>query len=298
MMDWDDVRYFLAVARQGSVRAASEQLKVNHSTVLRRIRHLEKELGALLFERLPSGYRLTEAGDEMLASAERMEASSHELQARVFGRDQEVRGTLRVTLPPIVATHLLMEDFVTFAWLYPDVEVEVLSIDEPVSLVNRRADVAIRNVYDRAALPNNLHGMRGPEVFWSVFMSRDLLAAWRAGEVGQVRWIVKKRYGQPEWCRRSDVAEAEVPFTVTDAASQVFAVQRGLGMTLLPCFVGDADPMLVRVPGCAVRMHGTLWILTHGETRKTRRVRLFTEYLSKRLAEYEPLLTGARGDGS
>src|ERR1700733_10841144 len=88
MIDWDDVRYFLAVARGGSVRAAAAQLGVNHSTVLRRIAQLEERLGAQMFEKLPSGYRLTEAGEEVRELANQMEASSHQLETRVFGRDQ------------------------------------------------------------------------------------------------------------------------------------------------------------------------------------------------------------------
>src|SRR3546814_3807191 len=92
MIDWDDVRYFLAVARGGSVRAAAERLGVNHTTVLRRIAQLEERLGAQMFEKLPSGYRLTAAGEDVLEFAEQMEASSNRLETRVFGRDQGVRG--------------------------------------------------------------------------------------------------------------------------------------------------------------------------------------------------------------
>ena len=92
MIDWDDVRYFLAVARGGSVRAAAERLGVNHATVLRRIAQLEERLGVQMFEKLPSGYRLTAAGEEVLEFADQMEASSHLLETRVFGRDQTCAG--------------------------------------------------------------------------------------------------------------------------------------------------------------------------------------------------------------
>src|SRR5271165_6849896 len=148
MIDWDDVRYFLAVARGGSVRAAAERLGVNHSTVLRRIAQLEERLGAHMFEKLPSGYRLTIAGQEVLEFADQLEASSNQLETRVFGRDQSVRGLLRVTLPPPLATHLLMPDFADFARLHSQIEMEILSVDGPVNLTNREADVAIRVVYD------------------------------------------------------------------------------------------------------------------------------------------------------
>src|SRR5882757_4174805 len=126
MSDWDDVRYFLAVARGGSVRAAAERLGVNHTTVLRRIAQLEERMGAQMFEKLPSGYRLTAAGEEVLEFAEQMEASSNRLETRIFGRDQSVRGRLRVTLAPTLATHLLMPDFADFAHLHPEVEIEIL----------------------------------------------------------------------------------------------------------------------------------------------------------------------------
>ena len=86
MIDWDDVRFFLAVARGGSVRAAAERLGVNHATVLRRIAQLEERLGVRMFDKLPSGYRLTAAGEEVLEFADQMEASSHQLETRVFGR--------------------------------------------------------------------------------------------------------------------------------------------------------------------------------------------------------------------
>src|SRR5271163_3976055 len=204
MIDWDDVRYFLAVARGGSVRAAAERLGVNHSTVLRRIAQLEERLGAQMFEKLPSGYRLTDAGDEVLEFAEQMEASSNQLETRVFGRDQGIRGLLRVTLAPSLATHLFMPDFADFARLHPEVEMEILSYDEPVNLTNREADVAIRVVYDRKALPLNLHGLKGPELFGGVYMSRDLLAAWRVGAQDRIRWIVKSKYGVPEWAREGE----------------------------------------------------------------------------------------------
>jgi len=99
-------------------------------------------------------------------------------------------------------------------------------------------------------------------------------------------------HGIPDWAREGEVRTTGVPFRTTDGEAQIVAVRQGLGMTTLPCFVGDADPQLVRVPGADLHMHGTLWLLTQGETRKTKRVRLFTEFVSRRLAAYAPLLAG------
>ena len=295
MIDWDDVRYFLAVARGGSVRAAARRLGVNHATVLRRIAQLEDRLGAQMFDKLPSGYRLTTAGEEVLELEEQMEASSHQLETRVFGRDQNVRGLLRVTLTPILATNLLMPDFADFARLHPEIEMEILSSGELANLTNREADVAIRVVYDRKTLPLNLQGLKGPELFGGVYMSRDRLAELRAGPPEPLRWIVISQFGIPDWVRAAEVGATGVPFRVTDAAAQIAAVRQGLGITTLPCFVGDADPLLARVPGADWRLYGTIWLLTQGETSKTKRVRLFTEFISRRLAAHAPLLAGLSG---
>lgn len=87
------------------------------------------------------------------------------------------------------------------------------------------------------------------------------------------------------------------PFRTPDADAQVAAVRQGIGMTRLPCFVGDADPLLARAPGIEPRLNGALWILTQGEARKTKRVRLFTEFVSQRFAAYAPLLTGLSASG-
>jgi DNA-binding transcriptional LysR family regulator len=297
MVDWDDVRYFLAVARGGSVRAAAERLGVTHSTVLRRIAQLEERLGARLFDRLPSGYRPTAAGEEVLEFAAQMEAASNRLETRVFGRDQSVRGLLRVTLAPTLATHLLMPDFADFARLHPEVEMDILSIEEPVNLTNREADVAIRVVFDRNTLALNLHGLPGPELFGGVYVARNLLAAWRAGTADRIRWIVKGDDGIADWARAGEIPAAEVPFRTTDGGAQIVAVQQGLGMTTLPCFIGDADKRLVRVPGSVLHRHGALWLLTQGETRKTKRVRLFTEFVSRRLGAHVALLAGLSATG-
>jgi DNA-binding transcriptional LysR family regulator len=169
---------------------------------------------------------------------------------------------------------------------------DILSSGDLANLTNREADVAIRVVYDRKTLPLNLHGLKGPELFGGVYLSRDRLAAWRAGAPGPLRWIVISHHGVPDWASAGEVGAAGVPFRTTDAEGQVAAVRQGLGITTLPCFVGDADPLLARAPGTELHLYGTVWLLTQGETRKTKRVRLFTEFVSRRLAAYAPLLAG------
>ncbi len=219
-----------------------------------------------------------------------MQTSSQQLETRVFGRDQGLRGLLRVTLPPPLAAHLLMPDFADFAQLHPEIELELLSSGELANLTNREADLALRVVYDRKTLPLNLHGLKGPELWGGTYVARDPLAYGSAP-----RWITVGGATVPDWVRAAEAAGPRVPFRVVDFDAQLAAVRQGVGMTIMPCFVGDADPLLVRVSGTDLHPYGTLWLLTQGETRKTRRVRLLTEFIAARLGLHAPLLAGKIG---
>jgi hypothetical protein len=161
--------------------------------------------------------RVTAAGEEVLEFADQMEASSRLLETRVFGRDQSLRGLLRVTLAPTLATHLPMSDFADFARLHPDIEMDILSSGELANMTNREADVAIRVVYDRKTLPLNLHSLKGPELFGGVYISRDRLAALRAGAPDPIRWIVISSHGIPDWASEGLVRTSGVPFRTTEA---------------------------------------------------------------------------------
>ncbi len=283
-MDWDNIRFFLAVARGGSVRAAAEALAVNHSTVIRRIVALEQELGSSVFEKLPTGYTLAPSGEEILELAAQMEASSNKLRDRIAGRNQSISGLLRVALPPLFGTELLMRDFAEFGAMYPDVELELLSSHAPVNLVNRQADVALRLIYDGSSPPQHLHGSRLQDVNHAVYIARSLASS-------PIKWVVKAGEPPPVWAAPK-VTIASTVVALSDLDSVHAAVRAGMGIGTLLCFVGDADPALVRVPGTEPRRFGTLWILTHGDTRKTKRVRVFSDFMKRRLATYAGLLLG------
>ena len=293
-MNWDDVRYFLAVARHGSVRAAAANLRVNHSTVLRRISQLEQGLGAHLFEKLPSGYQLTDVGDEICELAEQMDATSTLLETRVFGRDQSLSGVLRVTLAPSLVTDLLLPDLAFFAARHPEIQLEILTSHETLNLTNRQADVALRLVYDRSTLPEHLFGIRLHDVFRGVYIATGLRDREATGKAGSLKWILKTEDGAPpDWARNSLAPDQNYAIKVNDLQVQIAAARAEMGITILPCFIGDADPRLVRIPGVGIRHYGTLWLLTHGETRRTKRVRLFSDFIRERLSGYATLLEGS-----
>jgi len=294
MDNWDDIRFFLAVARSGSVRAAAFALGVNHSTVLRRVSQLEAQLSARLFEKLPSGYALTPAGEEILELAADMENASSKLQTQVFARDQSLSGTLRVAMPPSLATDLLMPDLAEFAKQHPAIELQIISSYDTVNLTLRQADVAVRLVFDQMTLPQHLIGSRLQDVHRGVYISTELLDSIQMGDLSNVRWILKEEDGAaPSWAAVPEIGAEQPPVIVNDLASQVAAAKAGMGATILACFIGDLDPSLVRVPGSITEYYGTIWLLTLDDTRKTKRVRVFSDFIKSRIAVRADALVGA-----
>ena len=293
MEHWDNIRFFLAVVQNGSVRSASIALNVNHATVLRRIAQLEAQLGARLFDKLPTGYELTKAGEEILEYAEHMAQTPADLRTQVYARDQKLTGKLRIALPNVFATDLFMPDLAEFSRTHPEIELQILASYELVNLTKRQADVALRLVYDRNTLPQHLYGVGLQDVYRGVYIARDAMVTLQQNPSAEVKWILKEEDGvPPDWADKAALAIDAVPYVVSDMATQLAAVRAGIGVTILPCFVGDGDAALVRVPDVGISYYGKLWLLTHGETRKTKRVRLFCDFLKKRIKRYACLLDG------
>ena len=273
MDHWDELRMFLAVAEGGTVRAAADALGVNHATIIRGIKRLEERLTTKLFDKLPSGYRLTEAGADIVELAGEMSAASTRIEARIFGRDQSVSGPLRLTLPVSFATHLLMPTLATFRADYPDIALEIVGTGSVANLSNREADVALRVALGDGSPPGNLYGSRLCEFRTTFYAERDL-----ADPGGRpLAWLLGAGETVPTDWSPDGIGMAAVPIRFSELRSQHQAARAGMGITALPCFVGDIDPTLARVPGAPVLHKGDVWLLTHGDTRRTRRVRLLSD---------------------
>ena len=144
MIDWDDIRFFLAVARRGSITAASRDLGVNHSTVSRRIAGFEESLGTRLFDRVSSGYELSQAGREMMPIAQRMEEDALMVDRQFYGRDTELEGLLKVTTAGPFVNEFFMTQLDQFLKDYPGVEIELIVSVDTANLHAREVDVAMR----------------------------------------------------------------------------------------------------------------------------------------------------------
>lgn len=291
MKDWDDLRYFLAVARKGSIRAAAATLAVNHSTVSRRIDAFEDRANARLFERLPSGYVLTEAGEHILELVERIEADAVAVSRRLAGRDSELSGTLRVTLPNTIATRLIMPDLVSFSEEYPEIG---LAIDVSLSmadLARREADVAIRVSNDP---PGNLIGRRLVKYARWIYASEEYLARHDVASASErLEWIGwNDTVPSPQWVRESPYPDAVVRHRVPNTLAHLEAAKNSMGICMLPCFIGDTEPTLRRLPPGHAEPDREIWLLTHEDLRHTARVRRFMDFIANAILAKKDLLEG------
>lgn len=289
MDHWDEVRMFLAVAEGGTVRAAADALAVNHATIIRGIGRLEEKLQTKLFDKLPSGYRLTDAGTDIVELAGQMSMASSQIEAKIFGRDQSVSGPLRLTLPVSFATDLLMPTLVEFRAAYPDIALEIIGSLSVINLGNREADVALRVVVGDGTPPDNLYGTRLCEFHTGFYVHRNLLTA----RSTPAAWLLgTNEVVPPDWHPQGGIRMTSTPIRFAEMRSQFEAARAGMGITVLPCFLGDADPMLVRVPGSPVTRTGDIWLLTHGDTRQTKRVRLLYDHIRTAMQGFAGRMTG------
>ena len=143
-MDWDDLKVVLALSRKGSARGAAQQLGVSNSTITRRLDDLEHKLHTRLFDRTPDGYKLSAAGEQMLPTAEHVEELVLAAERRITGEDQELEGSIRLTLPPVSGLEFLMERLSEFARQDPGIDIELMSCRDAQDRSRREADIAIR----------------------------------------------------------------------------------------------------------------------------------------------------------
>lgn len=291
-MDWDDIRYFLSVSRTGSIRGAAVQLGVNHSTVSRRIGQLEKQLNVRLFDKLPTGYVITPAGEEIIGFAYQIEEQSNAMERQIYGRDTELSGNLRVTLTEALATHLLMPDFEKFSQTYPGIHLEIVISDDEFSLSKREADVAIR--VTNSSPPEHLIGRRVLSYAKCIYASREYFKRHDIeNNPSSLNWIGwDDDIPFPSWIKNSEYPTSSIKHQVSHIIVQLAAAKAGLGISILPCFIADPEPSLQRLPNAKVNLDRDIWLLTHHDLRQTARVRVFTEFMADAIRAHSDILKG------
>jgi len=290
-MNWDDLKLFLAVAREGSISGGARQLGVQHSTVSRRLRALETELGVRLIERKKSGYALTASGESLRLAAYKMEHEVLEIDSTLVGKDAaRLTGKLRVTAINNMASTVLMPMFSSFSKRYPDVDLHIMVSNKYASLSEREADIAIRLTNTPM---ETLIGKRLITVASTVYGGRTYLARLTA-EGGKPRWLgVECCDFHQSWTKNACDGRHH-NFFVDDTLLTIAALREGLGVAYLPCFMGDSDPELERYCAPDPNLDLGLWLLFHQDLKRTARVLAFRDHMTEVVEAQRDLFEGER----
>jgi len=300
-LDWDDLRYALAVGAAGSLAGAARSLRVNHTTVLRRLDALEARLSSRLFDRQRSGYQPTEAGRVLLEQARHMATRADEVERQVLGLDRELTGALRVTTAFVVMDHLLPKPLADFSRAYRGIEVEVMEnavlvdlssrhTDSAQAWTRREADVALRlssNVAEHLVgrqlgmTQCRVYALRGGAGLPQVLTPLDALirdAPWVAFEREASARVYDRWLGE-------HLVHADVRMRVDIFNAKAAMLRMGVGVGLLPTFMEARNPELVAVSETITELAQPLWMLTHPDLRQTARVRGFMQFVGDALAQ-------------
>lgn len=290
-MDWNDLRYFLAVAREGSTLAAGRALRVSQTTVARRIAALERAVGFPLFDKKQAGYAPTPAGEALLPLAERVEVEAQQFADAAGARTREVSGKVRITTEEIYAMGLLAPLLRELHDLHPDILIELDTGQQVRDLGDGEADIALRSSSDEQ--PAGTVGRSLGADDWTLYCSRDYAA--RHGVPASVQELRNHAIvgggGGNLWIQyqawlKSLGLEDKVAMHHATSTGLLSAVRSGFGIAVLPCVVADADPDLIRCIEPRANHGRVLWLLTHERIRHEPRIRAVIDFLYERLKKH------------
>jgi DNA-binding transcriptional LysR family regulator len=296
-ISWDEFRLVKAIAEAGSLAAAGDVLALNHSTVFRRLNALEQDLGSRLFERARTGYVPTPAGEEMVSLAARMFDDITEFERRVAGRDVKPSGELRVTTNDSLVAHLMTPMFGAFCKQFPEIKLDVVIDNRALNLSRRDADVAIRAT---AEPPETLVGRRIASIAWSVYGAKgcDIAPTDDPNELTDHTWIgfgdAIGNIGPARWMSRA-IGTGTIFYRLNTVLGLAQAIEAGLGIGFVPCFIGDKAPGLTRLLRKPMVFDASLWLLTHPDLKNSARVRAFVDFMGRELMRHKPLIEGQAG---
>ncbi len=287
------MRIVLAVGRDGTLLRAGKTLGVAHSTVGRRVNALEQHLGVQLFARTPEGFIPTGSGQDLISVAEGMEEEVLGLEGRIRGRDAQLQGPLRVSTGD--AFFYGFEDaFSAFTKRYPKIDLTITTTSEQVSLTRREADAVLR-LSDSP--PETLVGRKVGYVQFAVYASPSLVERVGAGSpLSAYPWLGWDRRENRRWFDAwlaKQAPGAKIVLRMDNhTLLRAHAVRRGMGVQILPCFVGDPDVDLVRIAPLDPLFRLDLWLLTLPELRTNSRVRAFLDHMAEALGQHKAALAG------
>tara|TARA_R110002012_G_scaffold101727_3_gene241100 strand:- start:1406 stop:2284 length:879 start_codon:yes stop_codon:yes gene_type:complete len=288
--DWDDLRFFLALHRQGSLRKAAALLGVNHGTVLQRIKRLESRLGAHLFDRTRTGLVTTETGLELAVHAEQMEETARSVRSAIGGSNDAMQGTIRISLPFALFETGLAARLAEFADRFPGIEIDLDVGDRFSRLADLEADISVRMAF---AVEDEAIGQRILQYNKTAFASPETCARLAAGDPS-VAWLGwKEPHDERPWTGNTGYPDLPLRHNAPEHRTQIGVARSGPYLTLLPCFLGDSVEDLQRVPGAVLLPDRSIWLLYRSDLRRTARVRMLRDALVAHFEEWKAFYVGA-----
>ena len=275
-MDWNDLRFFVELARRGSLSATARQLKADHSTVARRIASLEAALDMRLFDRMPRGYLLTEEGRHLLERAGAMEVAAHSIERLAAGQSDRIDGVVRISAPPTFASRWLVPRLDPLRRSHPDLTLDVIGETAAADLMRRDADIGLRLSRPEG---NALVARKLGVLAYAVYAARSYLERvpeaaheflgydQHLEEVPQQRWLERFAAGRRFAMRTNDLA------------SLISAAEAGMGLAVLPKVLAEGLNDLVLVAEAAGAERELWWVL-HPDLRRSARVRVVLDHLT------------------
>jgi DNA-binding transcriptional LysR family regulator len=281
--DWDDLRFFLAVARAGRLTVAARRLGADHATVSRRISALESALKAKLFERRPQGYALTAHGERLLAKAEAMETEALAVSSEIGGADLAISGTVRIGTPDGFGTTFLAPRIAGFAAQYPELEIQLIAMPRLLSLSKREADVAVSLAPPKEGriVARKLTDYRLGLYATADYLGRHpaIAAAEDLHEHEMIGYIDDLIF-TPELDYLDEVSKGLRPrLQSSNLVAQMHATLAGAGICVLPAFAAALDLRLVPVLAEQVAITRSLYLIVHADLKDVARIRVTMDFL-------------------
>src|SRR5580704_1920237 len=290
-MDWDDVRVFLAVAREGSMRAAGRALGLSQPTIARRLAAFEASFGgSRLFDRLPDGLRLNAAGEQLVPAAEQIEDAMLTLERRRAAASPVLSGTVRVSTGECAAGFLARcLSGATTTPLPSGITLELLQSLQPANLTRREADLALRH--------------QPPESgdYYVAKLGTFAVAVYRRRGEETDAWVAyteEQSQGQSHeparWVQRQ-VEETGMPVALRASTllMHVEAIRAGTGRGVIPCYIGDGHPLLERLTAPIPELAATYWLIVHRDLRRAPCVRAVVDWMKALFTKERDVLAGA-----
>jgi DNA-binding transcriptional LysR family regulator len=288
-LDWDNLRYFLAVARAGRLTLAARRLGQDQTTVGRRISALESDFGSKLFERRPGGYHLTEDGQRLFEKTEVMERSVCEIQRELAAGRKQIEGSVRVGAPDDFGSLFLARHIGEMHRLHPKLKIELIILPYALSLSKREIDIAIS--VERPT-EGRLYARKLADYELRLYATRDYLETHSPIEtpcdLSTQIWIgyVSEFVPTPTLDRVSEALPGVIPnIKCSSLIGQLKATLSGAGLSMLPRFIADQEPLLVPVLADFTTATRAFHMIVHADLRDMPNVRIASNFIAQKVAE-------------